>query len=219
MRIRIGKSVRQEDPNMTQRSETTYEDVVRFHGHSCPGLAFGYRAAQLAVRELDLGRSRDEELVAVTENDSCAVDAIQAVTGCTFGKGNLIFRDYGKQVYTFIKRPSAEALRIAVKWDGPTETEEQAAVWKRFMDGDRSAEVVREVQARKGAKTRAILQAADNELFELRRSVEPLPKKAQVRPSVRCQMCGEKTMETRIRHVGGKAVCIPCAGQMPVGTR
>lgn len=199
---------------MTQRSETTYEDVVRFHGHSCPGLAFGYRAAQLAVRELDLGRSRDEEIVTVTENDSCAVDAIQAVTGCTFGKGNLVFRDYGKQVYTFIKRPSGEALRVAVKWDGPPETPEQTAIWKRFMDGDRSEEVVRAVQARKGAKTRAILQATDNELFELRRSVEPLPQKAQIRPSVRCEICGEKTMETRIRLVGGKTACIPCAKRL-----
>jgi formylmethanofuran dehydrogenase subunit E len=215
MRIRVGKYVPQEDRNMTQRNEITYEDVVRFHGHSCPGLAFGYRAARLAMRELDLGRSRGEELVAITENDSCAVDAIQAVTGCTFGKGNLIFRDYGKQVYTFIKRPSGDALRIAVKWDGLPETAEQAATWKRFTSGDRSAEVVRAIQARKGAKTRAILQAEDNELFELRRSVESLPERAQVRPSVRCEVCGEKTMETKIRHVEGKAVCIPCAGRIP----
>lgn len=43
------------------------------------------------------GRDIDEEMVAIVENDSCAVDAIQVLTGCTLGKGNLIFRDYGKQ--------------------------------------------------------------------------------------------------------------------------
>ncbi len=52
-----------------------------------------HRAAGLAVRELALLRAGDEELVAMVENNSCAVDAIQMVTGCTAGKGNLIFCD------------------------------------------------------------------------------------------------------------------------------
>ncbi|NOZ25951.1 MAG: formylmethanofuran dehydrogenase, partial [Nitrospirae bacterium] len=72
----------------------TFEDAVRFHGHVCPGLALGYRVSDLVLRELG-PRSEDEELVAIVENNSCAVDAIQVMTGCTFGKGNLIFRDYG----------------------------------------------------------------------------------------------------------------------------
>ena len=42
--------------------------------------------------------------VAVTETDMCAVDAIQALVGCTFGKGNLIFRDRGKVAFTFFRR-------------------------------------------------------------------------------------------------------------------
>ncbi|NTV15797.1 MAG: formylmethanofuran dehydrogenase, partial [Desulfobulbaceae bacterium] len=86
----------------------TFEDAARFHGHTCPGLAFGFRVARVAIRELGLSRAEDEELVAVVENDSCAVDAIQVLTGCTFGKGNLIFRDHGKQVYTFFKRATGE---------------------------------------------------------------------------------------------------------------
>ena len=49
------------------------------------------------------------------ENDSCAVDAIQVVTGCTFGKGNLIFFDFGKQSYTFASRDSGEAVRVSMK--------------------------------------------------------------------------------------------------------
>ena len=73
-----------------------FEDTVKFHGHACPGLAIGYRVANLALKEFGL-RARDEELVAIVENNSCAVDAIQFICGCTFGKGNLIFKDYGKQ--------------------------------------------------------------------------------------------------------------------------
>ena len=76
----------------------SFEEVSNFHGHSCPGLAFGYRVALAAMDTLAVGHSTDEELVAMVENNSCAVDAIQAMAGCTFGKGNLIFKDHGKQV-------------------------------------------------------------------------------------------------------------------------
>ena len=56
--------------------------VVAFHGHICPGLIIGYRAAKLAAKELELHRDKDEELVAVVENDACGVDAIQSMLGC-----------------------------------------------------------------------------------------------------------------------------------------
>ena len=102
-----------------------FDNAVKFHGHACPGLAIGYRVANLALQELGV-RASDEELVAIVENDSCAIDAIQLVCGCTFGKGNLIFKDFGKQVYTFIRRPNTEAIRIAVKWEPSPEDPEEA---------------------------------------------------------------------------------------------
>ena len=64
----------------------SYDDIVTFHGHSCPGLALGYRVSRRALKELG-NRSADEEVVAIVENNSCAVDAVQVMTGCTFGKG------------------------------------------------------------------------------------------------------------------------------------
>jgi formylmethanofuran dehydrogenase subunit E len=73
----------------------SYSDTVTFHGHSCPGLALGYRAAQYVMDALRAGRSDDEELVCIVENDACGVDAIQVVAGCSVGKGNLILRDLG----------------------------------------------------------------------------------------------------------------------------
>ncbi len=77
---------------------------IGFHGHLCPGLAIGYAAAKLALEKLKQKRVRDEELVCITMTDSCAVDAIQFMTGCTLGKGNLIFQDLGKMVFIFIRR-------------------------------------------------------------------------------------------------------------------
>jgi len=93
----------------------SWEEAVRFHGHECGGLAWGYKVSLFALEKLNFDRASDEELVAIVENDSCAVDGIQVVTGCTFGKGNLIFRDYGKHVYTFFNRNTGEGIRISRK--------------------------------------------------------------------------------------------------------
>jgi len=91
------------------------EQVIKFHGHFCGGVLIGYRAAKAAMERLAAQRAEDEELVAIVENDSCAVDAVQVIAGCTFGKGNLFFRDHGKHVYTLALRPSGRAVRVSRK--------------------------------------------------------------------------------------------------------
>jgi len=189
----------------------SFDDVVKFHGHSCPGLALGYRAALAALKEMDMENiSEDEEVVAIVENDSCAVDAIQVLTGCTFGKGNLIFRDYGKQVYTFIKRPSGDAVRISIDFTPPEETGEEKEMWKRYSKGDRSEDVLKVVHNRKAKKMKAILDASDSELLKIKRMALQLPSEARIYPSIRCEMCGEKVAEPKARVKDGKLVCIPC---------
>ena len=187
----------------------TFEDVIEFHGHSCPGLAIGYRVSLLALKELG-ERASDEELVAIVENNSCAVDAVQVVTGCTFGKGNLIFRDYGKQVYTFIKRPSGDGIRISVDWKSPEETDEEKRMWDRYMKGDRSEEVLKTVHDRKAKKINLILNAKDEDLLKVTKGNMDLPEEAKIYPSLSCAVCGEKVMEPRARVKDGKIVCIPC---------
>jgi formylmethanofuran dehydrogenase subunit E len=187
--------------------EKEFQEVVEFHGHACPGLAFGFRVTKLALRELGISRSSDEELVAVVENNSCAVDAIQAMAGCTFGKGNLIFKDHGKQVYTFIKRSSGEAVRVAVDWQPSPEESETEAAWRKFTSGDRSSEVMELVKVRKAAKMKEILAAADDDLFELSRPEVAMPEPATIYQTRTCSKCGEKVMETRL--VDG--LCIPCS--------
>jgi len=178
----------------------TFGDVVAFHGHACPGLALGYRVSLYALKMLG-DRASDEELTATVENSSCAVDAVQVLTGCTFGKGNLIFRDYGKHVYTFIGRPSGEGIRISVDWISPEETEEEKSMWERYIKGDRSEEVLNMVHNR---------NAKDDKLFTVAKSGMVLPEEARIYPSVRCAGCNEKVMEPRARLRDGKIVCIPC---------
>lgn len=187
----------------------TLDEIKEFHGHICPGLAIGYRVSLLALRKLG-ERAEDEELVAVVENDSCAVDAVQVMTGCTFGKGNLVFRDYGKQVYTFIRRPSGDALRVSVNWVSPEETGEEKAAWDRYMKGDRSEETLKVVHARKSRKIDSVLNAPEEELFHLSRQRAEPPREARIYSSLKCEVCGEKVMEPRARLRDGQVVCIPC---------
>ena len=187
----------------------SYDEVVEFHGHSCPGLALGYRVALRMLK--DWGKpSADEEIVAIVENNSCAVDAVQVMTGCTFGKGNLIFRDYGKQVYTFIKRPGGSGIRISVDWKKPEETAEEKAMWESYMKGERFSSVVRFVHDRKSARIGHILEADDSELMNVTGGREELPPEARVYRSILCESCGEKMMEPRARIKDGRIVCIPC---------
>lgn len=187
----------------------TYNDVVDFHGHSCPGLALGYRVSLCCLREFK-GRAEDEELVAVVENNSCSIDAVQVMTGCTFGKGNLIFRDYGKQVYTFIKRPSGKCVRISVHWQRPAESDEEKSMWERYANGDRSRKILDFVHNAKTARVKHILEAEEKKLLKVTKGLQSLPEEARIYPSIHCEACGEKVMEPRARVRGGKILCIPC---------
>jgi formylmethanofuran dehydrogenase subunit E len=190
---------------------TTYDDdlrdAIQFHGHLCPGLALGYRVARAALRELDAERPHDEELVAVVENDSCAADAVQFVTGCTFGKGNLLFRDYGKHVYTFYNRRSEKGIRISEDYRGFENDARYPELKERQAAGE---DVSRELQQFKMEKAAAILTADDKEFLTIERITSPPPREARIRTSIRCARCGERFMESRGRVRNGRIVCIPC---------
>jgi len=88
---------------------------VEFHWHVCPGLIYGYRVAKKAIRLMNLRRAIDEEVVAICENDSCAVDALQVLLGRAAGKGNLIIKNFGKNAYTVLNRSKRQAYRFSRK--------------------------------------------------------------------------------------------------------
>lgn len=191
-------------------AHASFEEAASFHGHVCPGLAMGFRVAVCAIRELDV-QPGSSDIVSVVENRSCAVDAIQVVTGCTYGKGNLVVNDFGKQVYILAKRPTGEGVRIAVKWTPPPESKDDESAWRKYMQGDRSQEVVGRVNICRAAKVNSLFAAPEEELFELTRITLSLPEKARVYPTKTCSSCGEKVMEPMALVVGeGEHLCVPC---------
>ena len=60
-----------EDPDRSLPED--FKRCVAFHGHMCPGLVYGYLVAKKAIELLGLGRSRDEEVVAISENDTLSL--------------------------------------------------------------------------------------------------------------------------------------------------
>jgi formylmethanofuran dehydrogenase subunit E len=111
------------------------------------------------------------------------------VTGCTFGKGNLVFHDYGKQVYTLYSRARGEGVRVVFHGKGMPKGTGQ----------DREA------------RARWIRTAPADEMLSVTRVAIPEPEPAQILKSAPCAACGEQVMETRLRDVGGRRLCIPCA--------
>jgi len=179
--------------------------VIEFHGHFCPGLAIGYRVAKY-VKEV-FKKSEDEELVAIVENNACGVDAIQYMLSCTFGKGNLIFKDNGKHVYTFYSRESNKAIRIYVKknfFEGFDD------ILRKFNNGELSEEEMQMFNRRRKEVSEEILKMEEKELFDVKEvDIEP-PRKARLFPSIKCQECGEYFMEIKGRVINGKVVCKEC---------
>ncbi|UCB47859.1 MAG: TraR/DksA C4-type zinc finger protein [Deltaproteobacteria bacterium] len=190
-------------------SEELIQQTIRFHGHSCPGLAIGIRASELALATL--GRASDEEIVAVVETDMCGVDAVQFLAGCTFGKGNLIHLDYGKNAFTFYRRSDGEGFRIVTKRGTPRDQEnELSALRKKMLKEKLTPEEQEKMEKGRAARVEWIMDADPEDLFEVKPAQGPIPKKARILQSLVCEACGEATMESRTRRFLGQTLCIPC---------
>lgn len=148
------------------------------------GLAIGFKACEAAMKKLGISFSKDEEVVCVTENDACGVDAVQVITGCTIGKGNLIYRGTGKQAFSFFCRDTGERLRIVFKADS--------------LSKDLSRE----------ERQQAILESPVEKLFEFKEPGFDLPERARIFNTLTCSKCGEGAPEHKMRLAEGKAVCL-----------
>lgn len=160
-----------------------WEKCVAFHGHICGGLTIGYKASLYAMQLLELDFSKDEEVVCLTENDACGVDAIQVILGCSIGKGNLLFKIRGKQAFSVYNRKTGKSVRLVLK-PLPNLTKEE--------------------------KEKYLMEKEGEELFEVKETTFLLPERARILNSIICEKCGESTAETMIRMENGKKLCMDC---------
>jgi formylmethanofuran dehydrogenase subunit E len=188
-----------------------FQKCADFHGHICPGLAIGYRAAKAGMDWLKENRSVDEEVVSIVENNACGVDAVQVLTGCTFGKGNFLFMDHGKQAFTFMGRSSGRGIRVALQPGCFDLSDKHRALLEKTRTGNMSPQEREEFGALHHEKAGEILEKPLKDLFILKEVDKALPPKAVIEPSVPCDRCGEPTMVSKLETSGGQKICRDCS--------
>ncbi|NVM21318.1 MAG: formylmethanofuran dehydrogenase [Desulfobacterales bacterium] len=205
------------DPNRTPStaSRRLPEDLKRciaFHGHLCPGLVYGFLVAKEAARFFGLRRSRDEEVVVISENDTCAVDALQVLLGTTIGKGNLILKDYGKNVFTVFDRSDKRALRFSRKGHYRYQGERQEEFEGLEASVAAGRATVKQRMRQRLLKALDLLSKPFDAVFDTKEVKCPEPPYAPLAPSAACAQCGEMTMAAKMIEIDDDMrLCIPCA--------
>jgi len=200
--------------------EKLLDKTAEIHGHYCSHAALGVRATYVAFRELGIIENTGmEEILAVVECNNCFVDGIQAISGCTLGNNALIYKDLGKTAVTFIRRNEDKAVRVVAKYD-PERMEKDPDGKEAMTLFDRA--VRKREKLAPGEKGRmmelwtklsfAILQKPENEIFTVTFVKPEIMGYAPIFESIKCSVCGEDIMETRIGMKGKKPICLSCSG-------
>ena len=188
--------------------------AIGFHGHKCPAMPLGLRAAETAMNKLGVERTGGKDLLAILElgEDHCAhcyADGVQMLTGCTFGKGNIRQLGYGKFGLTLVDRKTSRAVRVVPRTEVQLETQKTDFFQKYRMKGVPPTEVPDEVVQPLIDKVMAAPAEALFKIGEVQEYREE--RKAESFQTFVCEECGELVVETYGRLKQGKRVCIPCA--------
>ena len=210
-------SPRQEVWNIIKEDEldTILDKAAVLHGHYCPGLALGVKAAYTAVKNLDVEPEGMEDVLAVMETNNCASDGVQFVTGCTFGNNSLIFRDLGKTAVTLAKRDGT-GIRLVTKPDAGDEWSDQFPEYHELFE--------KVVTNREGTKadhkkfnelakkvSHYVVNIPAEDLFKIEEVEVDIPEYAPIHDSHICDNCDESVMATRTVEQDDKVLCLECA--------
>lgn len=112
------------------------------------------------------------------------MDAIQAIMGCSVGKGNLLFHMRGKQAFSFYNRINGKSVRLVLKPKPEGMTREESFNYYQNLEPEA--------------------------MFDVKETMIPLPEQARIFQSVKCSRCGETASENMVRLSEGKAFCLDC---------
>ena len=159
---------------------------------------------------LDVTRAPDEELVAIGETDACGADAIQVLTGCTFGKGNFILRNYGKHAFALADRKKDRTVRVCLRPEAMRPSPENLALIEKVRNETASPEELQQYRNLKEKRIQEILRSPFESLFKIEEISFPIPPEAQIVESRTCDFCGEPTKVDLLGDLDGRKACIPC---------
>ena len=196
---------------MTEVTQKEFDELVEFHGCYCLDIAMGYRVSKALMREMGDDMKNMKDVYAYVGAPTCAVDAIQKVTGCTLGKRNLIFTNTGKSVFVMQNVKTGKAVRAYCHyWDNFDHAQ--------LREQRKAAHAVTATPEHKAAfsvlldhQVRGILAAPEAALFTLGGvMLEASPNKSSKYISEPCAVCGEFAKADLLRDKGGKKVCSEC---------
>ena len=197
-------------PEAIQAKED-YRACIEFHGHTCMGVTIGYQAAKLGLKLLGEMRAVDEELIVIVETDACCCDAIQVLTGCTFGKGNFFYLDHGKMAFTFGSRTSGRGVRLLLKPEIFQIPEREKSLADKIASNNCTIAEQKEYEEIYQARGEDFFSHGPKAFFDIEQIDKlNLPPHAPRAPSIACEICGEMVMETKLAEVGGHLVCRGC---------
>ncbi len=193
------------------QAQEDYQACIKFHGHTCMGVTIGYQAAKLGMKLLKEARAVDEELIAIVETDACCCDAIQILTGCTFGKGNFFYLDYGKMAFTFGSRTTKQGVRLLLKPEIFEIPEQERSLAEKIASKNCTTAEQKEYEKMYEARGVEFFSGGPEAFFDIEHIDDfTLPPKAPRALSIACDICGEMVMKTKLSQVGGHLVCRGC---------
>lgn len=159
-----------------------YQKAGILHGHYCPGLAIGVRAAVEGRKALDDG-DRGAGLCVIAERSACWLDGMSLI-GATIGNGKLKLRETGKAAFSFYNPGTGASVRLVLKSGPEGLSREEMTQW--------------------------LLTAPLEDVFSLGEVKVPFPEYKPGPGDVLCSVCGEAVMESKIHVREGKFVCCDC---------
>ncbi len=189
-----------------------FESAMAFHGHKCPAMPLGYRAAEAAMRVLGVERSKDKELFVIAETGKghaagCFLDGIMSATGCTYGKSNIEKRYYNKMAFTLIDVQGGCSVRVRLKDDffgnmlnSPFVAQRKLGVAPQDVSAEITDPLVNKVLS---MPEETFLEIGNKQPYEFKKS-------AGCFDTALCSKCGERVFVNKLTKVDSELVCIPC---------
>ncbi len=207
-----------EDINLTFQTDLyKYNEILNagfiLHGHICPAMPLGLRAALEALSRLGIPRARNKELHLIVENGPahaalCFAEGVQLGTSATFGKDMVTRTNEGKSAFTLIDKKTGRSIRVSMNYD--------------FFDNTMKSEFVN--KRREGLEPHEIDQRLPKQMIQnmLDTPIDNLLKFDEIKildfPKInytfnyyQCTSCQEPVYEPGIRVLDGEYVCINCS--------
>jgi len=188
------------------------ETGMAFHGHKCPAMPLGLRAAAAAMNALGVQPARDKELHVVSETGKghaagCFLDGIMVATGCTYGKSNIEKRYYNKMAFTLIDVAGQKAVRVSLKPEFFAKMLESP-----FVEQRKEGVPPQDIDPRIADPLVEKALSMPEETFLAIGPVTPyvLERKPGVFEARPCARCGEMTFVDKLVDAGDGPVCPGC---------